>query len=132
MNSGRIYRLLWRLFWLAGMTAVMTVMAGCASTNEYQNMLNTWHGVNAQKLVSAWGYPNASVMLPNKNIAYLYNDYDWHRIVTSTSDANPMGELVKSYCHTWFEVNPRNIIVNTEFRGNDCVPNKTYGWMVNY
>ena len=42
---------------------IPTLLAGCATTANYENLLNTWVGNHVDSLVSSWGPPRSSFQL---------------------------------------------------------------------
>ncbi len=119
-------------------------LVGCATTANYQKVINNWQGTNAEALVNTWGNPNAKVKLANGNTVYLYTR---EHIVAVSAPAVPAtnfttvgntpilghgfsefsGATRKLYCNTLFEVNSQGLIVSTSFQGNNCVSNRANG-----
>ncbi len=118
----------------------MLLLTGCATTANYQQKLNQWHGAPAQQLINAWGYPDSSVKLPNGDWVYMYlHQQTYSAPVSSVPAFRPRGapdysmgsynypipaQTVSLYCRTWFEMDHQNVIVNTNFEGNNCVSGK--------
>ena len=124
------------------------LLAACATTQNYEQVLSEWQGANVQQLINVWGYPDAGIKLPNGNSVYMYT-----RQQTYISPPTPMmtptiinvpgspmavssyngefigGQTVSLYCRTWFEVNPKGSIVNYRFQGNNCVATKNSQWV---
>lgn len=122
------------------------LLLGCATTANYQSVLNNWQGRQFQTLVACWGAPESGVRSANGNTTYLYNR---HQLYTSPLPAAPTntpfvdvngtpmattaftgnfgGKTTSRYCLTWFEVNPNGIIVGSRFQGNSCVANRANG-----
>ena len=120
--------------------AFLSVLSGCATTEKYRQMVNSWHGKNVQVLVNAWGYPDSTFKAPNGNNVYVYKrmnvtSFPSYRtggyttvstegnktVVSQTPSYESSGGTYTFKCTTWIEVNKKNKIVNTSFRGNDCV-----------
>lgn len=138
------------------MRALVTValagllLAGCATTANYEAKLNTWVGSNADMLVESWGPPDRSYALSDGSKVL---EYDRSRMVSiggfayttpqtsyTYGNINSMGGGMASYsgyttsyvqrqtpvenvamsCSTRFTVNPQNIIVRWAYQGNDC------------
>lgn len=101
------------------------ILVGCATTQNYNNTLNTWQGANANDLMaSSWGYPDSQLTLPNGNRLYCYkqNQIESTPIMpTAMPGIVEGGEVYQLWCDTCFEVNAKNIIVNVSGKGNDCV-----------
>jgi len=118
------------------------LLTACATTKNYQVMLNHWQGSNIQDLMKSWGYPDAGAKLPNGNTVYMYTRQQTF-IAPPTPNTTPTiinargtplavstyngefvgGQEIPMTCRTWFEVNPQGVIVNTRFQGNNCVTN---------
>lgn len=47
-------------------------LVGCATTANYQHMVNHWQGAQSRDLIAAWGSPDATVKLPTGNTVYMY------------------------------------------------------------
>lgn len=122
-------------------------LAACATTQNYQQSLSEWQGENIQHLMQAWGYPDAGVKLPNGNNVYMYlHQRSYVTPVTPMTTptiinvpGTPMaatsyngefigGQTITLYCRTWFETNPKGIIVNYRFQGNNCIAGKHTRW----
>lgn len=125
----------------------LCLLTACVTTQNYQQALSEWQGENIQHLINIWGYPDAGVKLPSGNTVYMYTREQSY--VTPASPAmtptiinvpgSPMaatsyngefigGRTINLYCRTWFEVNPKGIIVNNRFQGNNCIASKKNQW----
>lgn len=121
----------------------MLLLAGCATTANYQQKLNQLHGASAQQLINAWGSPDTAIKLPSGNWVYMYlhqQKYSapvapaptfntagsplYNRGFYTESAVNAESRTINLYCRTWFEINRDNVIVNTSFEGNNCVAGK--------
>jgi len=119
---------------------IIMLTTGCATTSNYGLAVRSWNHANAKTLTRVWGYPNRMHRLPNGNILYAYHDVTFvvdpittipghetivhrnHEVVVHRSGPIVTGGGAYTLkCHTWFEVNPYGKIVNTSFRGNNCV-----------
>lgn len=138
-----MYKLILGLVSLIG----MLLLSGCATTKNYQQVMNEWQGAKAQDLVRVWGNPDSAVKLPNGNTTYMY--YRQQQFTTPSSNAAPTfgpfgttrysggfagmygagyGQTVSLYCRTLFEINSQGIIVSTQYHGNNCVAGKNSRW----
>ncbi len=126
---------------LLGLGLITTLLAACATPQNYQLAVNSWQGASADSLFHVWGYPNRIQKMPSGHQLYVYSYRDKGRYPVYTTPGSTTvqtgrhgrtfvqttGPVVSgggSYdfrCKTWFEVNQKNIIVNTSFRGNDCL-----------
>ena len=114
-------------------------LTGCATSANYQKMLQTWHGKNINEFINVWGYPNRTMKAPNDNTVYVYqykriNHFPGYRTPTYTAVKTHGGQTsITQYggqyipgntyryqCTTWVEFDKQKTIVRTLFRGNDC------------
>ena len=113
---------------------------GCATTANYERILGSWVGADADQLVRAWGPPASSFPLSNGGQIFVYD-----RRVSSTHTTpvqvqqNPGMFIGNTYypgqttvtggqtyninhsCRTQFEVDSANRIVSWRWEGNSCV-----------
>ena len=54
--------------------AVALILAGCATTENYEKILNTWVGSHVDSLVLSWGPPQGSFKLSNGKTVLEYTD----------------------------------------------------------
>ncbi|GMR20960.1 MAG: hypothetical protein BMS9Abin36_1558 [Gammaproteobacteria bacterium] len=93
---------------------VMTALAGCATSEKYSKLLDTWKGDPVERLVgSNWGYPDTIIKAPNGNDVYIYK---WESIST-----NKKGYTNRYWCNTFFEIDDSKTIVRWRWKGNHCV-----------
>lgn len=109
--------------------AVFLFITGCATTARYQAKVRSWEGQDAGSLVQAWGQPDDKQPVHGGNTMFVYARL--HQLPVSYSDyehhyyaANPRtpAEVSSIYikCATYFEINPGNKVVATDFRGDEC------------
>lgn len=115
------------------------LLSACASIDNYRVAVQSWHGATSSQLFRVWGYPNQIRRLPDGNTLYVYRYEDRGRspIFTTpgytsvtTKEGNTLvthvpttvsgGETYDYHCTTWFEINRKNRIIGTSFRGNSC------------
>jgi hypothetical protein len=125
----------------------LCLLTACASTQNYEQTLSQWQGESVQQLINVWGYPDAGIKLPNGNSVYMYTRQQTYispstpamtptlinvpgspMAVTSYNGEFVGGQTVSLYCRTWFEVNPKGMIVNYRFQGNNCVASRKNHW----
>ena len=118
----------------------LTIISACATTANYQHMLNNWQGARMTDLINHWGYPDSAIKLPSGNTVYMYTHQQLYTMPTpmvpSMTFVNVNGTPIYAtgfvgggyggqtqllYCRTWFEVNRNGVIVNSQFQGNNCV-----------
>ena len=136
-----------RLTKMALILISICLLTACASTQNYEQILSQWQGENIQQLINNWGYPDAAIKLPNGHSVYMYTRQSSY--ITPPTPAmtptiinvpgTPMaattyngsfigGQTIMLYCRTWFETDPKGIIVNYRFQGNNCVASKSDHW----
>ncbi|MEZ8990095.1 hypothetical protein AB4571_15345 [Vibrio breoganii] len=116
---------------------VITILSGCATTERYNAILDTWMGHDTEELVNSWGYPDNSFVAPNGNKVYVYG-YQASTYVPQTnyttttynavggtlygnSTTNSVGGYtVQHNCTTFFEVDESGTLVNWRWKGNAC------------
>ncbi len=125
--------------------ASAATLVGCATTHNYSMAVKSWRGATTVALFDTWGYPNKIMKLPNGNNLYVYQEEQKGEIaptilpsystvtkrgretvVSSTPAIISGGTKYHMKCTTWFEVNRRNRIVGTSFRGNNCVADEAF------
>lgn len=119
------------------LAAAFLALQGCASTDKYNEMLDTWIGADINKLVDVWGYPQNTIEAPNGNKVYVYNQsssYQLPEVKTTTSNHaisgnnisgtstsySTGGVAVNQQCTTYFEVDDNNKILKWTWKGNNC------------
>jgi len=108
-------------------------LSACATTANYEKILNSWVGANVNQLVSSWGYPENSFTAPNGNTVYAYNSSGSYTTPTNTTTtysgygnsvyANTSttgGQTYNYTCQTFIEFNQKNIITTWSWKGNNC------------
>ncbi|KOO13326.1 hypothetical protein AKJ18_19140 [Vibrio xuii] len=116
---------------------ILCVLQGCATTEKYNAILDTWMGHNINELVQSWGYPDSTFEAPNGNKVYVYG-YQASTYVPQTnyttttynvignnlysnSTTNSYGGYsVNHNCTTYFETDVDGTIVNWQWKGNAC------------
>lgn len=117
------------------------LIAGCATTAKYRTILTQWQGQPIDRFVKMWGYPDRTMLLDNNQTAYIYssreivstpmtqmptnittvNNGDKTTVISSPG-AIIGGQTYSLSCVTWIIFdNTSKKIINTSFRGNNCV-----------
>jgi len=100
----------------------LLLITSCSTTGHYEAKLHSWEGKDKESLIEAWGQPDAVESLHTGNKMLVYArlkrnpmNYQQAKQKHSTTD-----RAVYIRCATYFEVNPREEIVSTDFRGEEC------------
>lgn len=134
-----------RMVQLGALSTVAILLTGCGGAGHYASAVHSWQGAPRTALVHDWGHPNSVSELSNGNVLYTYRVVEHEPIVKTYSPA-PYGFVRLSpqnnntvvlshpavvthhqesfWCETSFEINKRNVIVNTHYKGNNCVATK--------
>lgn len=121
------------------------ILTACATAQNYQMALSSWQGASMNQLVRVWGYPNRESRAPDGNRLYVYHfEQKGHTPIMQSGGGTSVvqqgnnvsvstsptivsgGGTYDLNCLTWVEVNHRGIIVNTAFRGNNCVATQDF------
>lgn len=121
----------------------VAALAGCATTENYEKILQTWVGEHVDALVASWGPPDSSFDLASggKVITYeetrnVYIPGSSHSIPITHVSRNPDGSIVTSTtylqhhtpdqnyqksCKTSFTINGDGVVMEWNWEGNDCI-----------
>jgi hypothetical protein len=118
---------------LFSLICALLVLAGCATSANYQKNLNAWVGEDESALVAKWGKPNKTYEVDG--LTYLvYNtsgeasspgiNTDSQNTVAGTSIFGGANGWIPSLtfwssCQTTFEIQ-KGKVVTFEFKGADC------------
>lgn len=101
------------------------ILTGCATTEKYEAILNSWVGSDINDLMRSWGYPVGSFQAPNGNTVYVYSSsnsvttpirtYSFNNVLTTTG-----GQTLDLWCRTFFEIDSSKKIVLWRWEGNNC------------
>jgi hypothetical protein len=91
----------------------------CATTKNYQAMLDSWIGANVNELISLWGDPSHIYLLQGGEKIYVYS----RRTLVDEGNRHP---AEKYYCTTEFVTDYRDIITKWKYKGNMCVTKPRY------
>ena|SRR5713226_10404375 len=115
------------------LTAILFSLAGCATTANYEKILNSWVGFTELDLIRKWGPPQQSyeaggrkflvysssrnVYLPGTAPSYTTT------VIGNTAYTNRVGgtpsQNIGLSCQTTFEISSEKI-VSWRWQGNDC------------
>ncbi|WP_116964116.1 hypothetical protein [Fastidiosibacter lacustris] len=121
--------------------SMILLIIGCATTAKYRAILDQWHEQSIDDFVHMWGYPNNTLKLEDNKTAYVYSDKQIvstplnqmptnittvqngnNTTIISTPGAIIGGQTYSLSCTTWIVFdNKTKKIVNTTFRGNNCI-----------
>ena len=113
--------------------AILFALAGCATTANYEKILQSWVGETELNLIRKWGPPRQSyeagaskflvysssrnVYLPGTAPSYTTT------VIGNTAYTNPVGgtpgQNIGLSCQTTFEISGERI-VSWRWQGNDC------------
>ncbi len=128
------------------MTMLLVSLVGCASTENYEKILESWIGANADRLIQAWGPPESAYELSDGSKVLQWNSrrtittggYASYQPVTTYTSGSysgagsysgtsttyvPTTTPVQTYdmqCVTRFTVSRDNIVKSWRWQGNDC------------
>jgi hypothetical protein len=102
-----------RLVYLAVM---IVTLSACATTQHYENAINTWVGSSEEALVSQWGAPTNTYQVSDskKILTYVHSNGG------SAYTAYGVTSYSTNYCKTEFFVGPLKTIESTRWEGNMC------------
>ena len=108
--------------------AVALILAGCATSLQYGNMLNTWVGNSEENLVKTWGIPSRTYMMADGQKMIEYNNsqdtvnYQTPATYKSGGLFNLHTKKNKSpkVCKTTFLIND-GVVTSWKFFGQGCV-----------
>lgn len=106
-----------------------SLLAGCATVQNYQSTVNTWQGHNKRQLVKRWGLPDREMKLPDGQAIYVYRARRKVSGLTQLASIAGQAYVTRSSlkgsgryatCTTYFDVNASGKITNTRFQGGGC------------
>lgn len=125
---------------------LLGLLSACATQQYYANAVHSWQGASQEQVYRVWGYPNRIQRLPNGHKLLVYKEEERGRnpiystpattsvqtkadgttdVYTTAGSISGGGSYVYK-CTTWFELNRKGQVVNTSFRGNNCVATKGF------
>ena len=127
---------------------LLGLLSACATQQYYANAVHSWQGASQEEVYRVWGYPNRVQRLPNGHKVLVYHEEERGRnpiyaTPATTSVETKANGATKVYatggsiagdgsydyrCTTWLEINHKGRVVNTSFRGNNCVATKNLCW----
>lgn len=128
------------------------LLAACAAiTNAndyYTETATSWRWGHTKQLTRIWGQPTKITALPNGNKILVYEKESYQNypapaintnvivlpgangknfVVTPTPSNPPLNSTAFFLtCSTFFEIDPRNIIVDVRMQGNNCTADESF------
>ena len=115
------------------------VPLGCATTANYEKILDSWRGAPAERLVQSWGAPASTFHLPSGSEIYIYDRRSSSTYTTPTRVQQGPGMFIGNMyypgqttitggqaipisraCRTEFTVSSAGVITNWRYEGNAC------------
>lgn len=119
--------------------ALALALAACATTANYQKLMDSLVGADVNEVLRTWGPPTQTTTMPNGNRLLVYERAGSYttpmtvspspNVVTRAGNviiAQPGpttivgGETVETLCRTNIEVDASGRIVSAQFTGNSC------------
>jgi len=116
--------------------SLLSILASLASCSggfgTMDRIMQSWSGAPMDEVVSQWGYPDAQQAFMGKTI------YHWDRTVAMNMPASTTGTInvigntaylntttsgggvMRGACRRSLEVNSKNIVVGSQWKGNNC------------
>ena len=88
--------------------------------DRYSKTCASWVGININKLVHSWGYPQRSFRAPNGNKVYVYTRTKKIPKIFNDRTNAMIESLGPYYCTTFFETDDKGIIIYYRYEGNRC------------
>lgn len=134
-----------KMIQFGALSVVAVTLVGCGGAQHYASAVNSWQGAPRSALMHDWGHPSSVTQLSNGNELYTYRVVEHEPISKTYSPAPGFVRLSPQninsvtlshppvitphdesfWCETSFEINKRNVIVNTHYKGNNCVATKS-------
>lgn len=96
---------------------ILLSIAGCATTANYEKILQTYVGHDADELVTNWGPPANSYEMKNGSKVITFMSINGS---TSQYIGNGLVVSTQHYCKTDFIVDSANVIQSWQWEGNAC------------
>lgn len=130
-------------FSLAIMASLLILLTSCASTNYYEQTINSWRGSSIQDLVKSWGEPNQIIKSADGSqiISYItkrplyFGNTDYQTMVFVAGGKNIGVQVPRNQprtmmtgCATQFSVDREGKIISAHSWGGACMgqPHKPF------
>ena len=107
--------------------ATIFLFAGCATREDYQNIVRSWYGADVEALIEAWGPPTDAWDQASGDARIL--EWAEHRSAGTTYDLVPIGSgffypmiarIPSVYCAVRISVTPEGIVDSGIWSGENC------------
>jgi hypothetical protein len=86
------------------------ILGGCATSEGYKKIVDSWMGATEEKLIAQWGVPANVYQLNATDKVFTYEE---------SSQGMISGNVVTYSCRTDFTIRD-GVVVNWQFKGNKC------------
>lgn len=116
---------------------LLGTIAGCSGGNGVMDgIMASWLDASADEVISQWGYPDAERTVAGRQLLIWSRDVQLYMPPTANTSGNMSvygntgyynqtttfsgGGVSNWNCTRILEINQRNIVVRTDWRGNNC------------
>ena len=109
------------------------LLAGCSGGfGTMDGIMNSWYGASFDEVVSQWGYPSQQETIGGHTLYYWHYQKSVAMPATTTGTITSIGNtaylntttygggLVSGSCSRMLAVDKNNIVIGTEWSGNNC------------
>lgn len=89
---------------------ISLILSGCATSEGYKKIVDSWMGAQEEKLIAQWGVPANVYQLNETDKVFTYEE---------SSQAIISENVVTYSCRTDFTIR-NGVVVNWQFKGNKC------------
>jgi hypothetical protein len=96
--------------------ALVFLLSSCATTGDYEKVLNSWIGSDISRLIESWGPPTDTYRMPDGRTLYTW-------FFDGGAVAMPFGNMayaVSRSCKTTFTVGTNGVVQTWRYEGNAC------------
>ena len=107
------------------------IINSCATTANYTEVVKSWMGSDVNNLITSWGPPSDTFVMPNGNKMYTWL-YTNNSLVTTNYNQYTkqlQSRQIQWWCKTTFTTDQNNKIIDWRWEGNSCrsVKKQIYG-----
>lgn len=96
--------------------ALTLSLVGCATTEGYEQLLDTWYGSSEDNLIASWGVPRAVYETDGKKYMVFF---EMSESYVSPNPFAPFGYMQKFHCETTFTFE-NGRVTGWRYKGNKC------------